>query len=295
VGRLASARTLRFADSTTPARALAWTFTWYLRQAGYDEVFNLLDAFLRCDPGARWTRGYWNPRPEHVIDLLADRLEAEGIHVPSRARVPRLRADDVANIGRIDILVNADAGNNLKTLPAVRWAEVVQQISLTGLRVALLRGPEAPVARAVQGLLPSIEVVDSRSVDELLVRVATARCILSPDTGVLHIAAALGTPFVGLFGPTDPRFLGPYVTHGGTILHTPEVHEATCRACWLPQMLPVASCGRGYRYGCTAALQPDAIARAVVAAVTERSSPEWREMEPRMASAPDGTEDRAPG
>jgi lipopolysaccharide heptosyltransferase I len=37
-----------------------------------------------------------------------------------------------------------------------------------------------------------------------------ARLMIGPDTGPLHLAAALGVPTVGLFGPTDPKRNGPY-------------------------------------------------------------------------------------
>jgi heptosyltransferase-1 len=37
-----------------------------------------------------------------------------------------------------------------------------------------------------------------------------AVCIVAGDTGPLHLAAALGTPAVAIFGPTDPARNGPY-------------------------------------------------------------------------------------
>jgi heptosyltransferase I len=37
-----------------------------------------------------------------------------------------------------------------------------------------------------------------------------AACIVGGDTGPLHLAVALGTPAVALFGPTDPARNGPY-------------------------------------------------------------------------------------
>ena len=37
--------------------------------------------------------------------------------------------------------------------------------------------------------------------------------MVGPDTGPLHLAAALGVPTVGLFGPTDPGRNGPYGRH----------------------------------------------------------------------------------
>ena len=39
---------------------------------------------------------------------------------------------------------------------------------------------------------------------------AHARCVVAADSGPLHLAAALGTPVVGLYGPTDPARNGPF-------------------------------------------------------------------------------------
>jgi heptosyltransferase I len=45
---------------------------------------------------------------------------------------------------------------------------------------------------------------------ELMALLRGAGCIVSGDTGPLHLAVALGTPSVALFGPTDPARNGPY-------------------------------------------------------------------------------------
>ena len=47
------------------------------------------------------------------------------------------------------------------------------------------------------------------SVDALPDVLAAARVVVAGDTGPLHLAAALGTPVVGIYGPTDPRNTGP--------------------------------------------------------------------------------------
>jgi heptosyltransferase-1 len=46
----------------------------------------------------------------------------------------------------------------------------------------------------------------------VLFRSRNAACIVGGDTGPLHLAIALGTPAVALFGPTDPARNGPYRT-----------------------------------------------------------------------------------
>ncbi len=44
----------------------------------------------------------------------------------------------------------------------------------------------------------------------LMALLQNARCVVGGDTGPLHLAIALGTPAVGIYGPTDPARNGPY-------------------------------------------------------------------------------------
>ena len=50
----------------------------------------------------------------------------------------------------------------------------------------------------------------SLTLRQLVAVIRRARLLISGDTGPLHLAAALGTPVVGLYGPTDPVRNGPY-------------------------------------------------------------------------------------
>jgi ADP-heptose:LPS heptosyltransferase len=43
-----------------------------------------------------------------------------------------------------------------------------------------------------------------------------ASWVVSNDSGPMHLAAALGVPTLGIFGPTDPRLFGPYPITGTT-------------------------------------------------------------------------------
>jgi len=54
-----------------------------------------------------------------------------------------------------------------------------------------------------------------------------ARVVVSTDTGPMHIAAAVGTPVVALFGPTSPRRTGPY----GEV-HLPLLAGVGCSPCF---------------------------------------------------------------
>jgi lipopolysaccharide heptosyltransferase I len=53
-------------------------------------------------------------------------------------------------------------------------------------------------------------VAQSMSLLDLVAVTRAARLVVSGDTGPLHIAAALGTPIVGIYGPTDPKQNGPW-------------------------------------------------------------------------------------
>jgi heptosyltransferase-1 len=53
-------------------------------------------------------------------------------------------------------------------------------------------------------------VAPPTSIADLFALCAEAALMISGDTGPLHIAAASGTPLVGIFGPTDPRRNGPW-------------------------------------------------------------------------------------
>lgn len=65
-----------------------------------------------------------------------------------------------------------------------------------------------------------------------------ARYVVAPDTGPLHLAAAMGTPVVGLYGPTDPKTRGPFWEPNRIIQHDPDCD----RKCYRKRRKSGASC-----------------------------------------------------
>src|SRR5258706_371177 len=53
-------------------------------------------------------------------------------------------------------------------------------------------------------------IADNSALDQLMALLKNAVCIVGGDTGPLHLAVALGTPAIAIFGPTDPARNGPY-------------------------------------------------------------------------------------
>jgi len=83
----------------------------------------------------------------------------------------------------------------------------------------VLWGPgEEPLARTVADRsLGAARVAPPTSLGDLLELSRAASLMISGDTGPLHIAAAVGTPVVAVFGPTDPARNGPWAPSDVTV------------------------------------------------------------------------------
>ena len=62
-----------------------------------------------------------------------------------------------------------------------------------------------------------VNLIDQTSLPQLTAILKSARLVVGNDSGPLHIAAALGVPLVALYGPTDPRVVGPFGHSDGVV------------------------------------------------------------------------------
>ncbi|PIQ82630.1 MAG: lipopolysaccharide heptosyltransferase II [Candidatus Omnitrophica bacterium CG11_big_fil_rev_8_21_14_0_20_64_10] len=117
-------------------------------------------------------------------------------------------------------LVAAHAGGNwsAKRWPAERFAALADGLSERfGVRVLFTGGAgdrpllEGIAAQTRSGPLIAAGRLSFTQTGALLTRVA---CFISNDSGPLHLALAVGTPVIALFGPTEPLLTGPL---GGTL------------------------------------------------------------------------------
>ncbi len=101
-----------------------------------------------------------------------------------------------------------------KQWPAEKFAELIDALHAAGRPpVVLLGGPdERPLAAAIVRAVhaPVVDLCGQTDVRALAAVLALAQQVICCDSGPMHIAAALGTPIVAVFGPTNPARTGPY-------------------------------------------------------------------------------------
>jgi heptosyltransferase-1 len=97
-----------------------------------------------------------------------------------------------------------------KHWPDEYWVELASMAVAAGLQVKLPWGNAAEKQRAekIAAVDKSVEVLPRMQLGELAEVIATARGVVGVDTGLVHLAAALGTPCVTLYGATDPGLIG---------------------------------------------------------------------------------------
>jgi lipopolysaccharide heptosyltransferase I len=110
------------------------------------------------------------------------------------------------------VVVNPGAGRPAKRWPLAHFATLARRLALEAdAGVLVTWGPgEEPAARTVVEGAKSAVLAPPTDLDALLALLRRASVVVAADTGPLHMAAALGTPCVGLYGPTSAVRNGPY-------------------------------------------------------------------------------------
>ncbi|AHF73305.1 ADP-heptose:LPS heptosyl transferase I [Candidatus Sodalis pierantonius str. SOPE] len=102
-----------------------------------------------------------------------------------------------------------------KHWPEAHWRTLIQLAADAGYRIKLPWGTEQEQLRArrlAEGF-SAAKVLPPLSLAEVAAQLAGARAIVSVDTGLGHLAAALDRPNLTLYGPTDPGLIGGYGRH----------------------------------------------------------------------------------
>jgi heptosyltransferase II len=118
-----------------------------------------------------------------------------------------------------------------KRWPSTAYAALTRRLLADGLAVWVLGGPgEKSVAGEIVGDTPARDLTGHDLRDAILA-LASSAVAVSNDSGLLHVAAALGTPSIGIFGPTSPWHWAPLNPLAATI---ETKSELACRPCHKP-------------------------------------------------------------
>jgi len=109
----------------------------------------------------------------------------------------------------LDTVIHPGSGSPRKNWPLERFVAVAEAFEAGGRRVTWSLGPAEEGVR----LPPGHCVVRDASLIELARMLGAARFYLGNDSGVTHLAAAVGCPTVAIFGPTDPKVWAPRGAH----------------------------------------------------------------------------------
>jgi lipopolysaccharide heptosyltransferase I len=192
--------------------------------SGAARIFGFETSALR-EASAAWFYSEAVPVPDgaHVIQKNLSVVAALGIQRPSRPRFPFVLppsaaadrvADDAAlrGPGRF-VLMNAGGGWPNKRWPPDRFGALAHRIREEhGLPSYVLwgRGEEGLADAVVAASRGAAVRAPETTLGDLLALSARAALLVSGDTGPTHLAAAMRTPLVGLYGPTWPERNGPW-------------------------------------------------------------------------------------
>ena len=121
-----------------------------------------------------------------------------------------------------------------KRWPASYYGEVAKQLIAKGVDVWVLGSPaEAPLAREIAGIAgPRAHDVTGTDLRNAILALKAATAVVSNVSGLVHVAAAIGTPTVAIFGPTSPWHWAP-LNPLAAVIET--LTYVDCRPCHKPE------------------------------------------------------------
>ena len=193
-----------------------------LRDKRFDEVVdvrNTLFPLLLLGTKGLFSRSRLarTPRWQHAAQVHLHRALPREMEVKFRIFVPQeaeRRAEELLQgIKEPFIAVAPGAASDLKRWPLQRFAQIIRRVQIGhDASVVLVGGPMdrilvAPLRENIPGLL---DVTGRTTLCELAAVLKRSSLLLTNDSGPMHIAVAVNTPVVAIFGPSDFRRYGPF-------------------------------------------------------------------------------------
>ncbi|HEI8868686.1 lipopolysaccharide heptosyltransferase RfaC [Serratia sp. AKBS12] len=173
------------------------------------------------EPFASWFYNYRHDidKQQHAVERTRE-LFAKSLGYPKPATqgdyaiAARFLGCPPADAGQYLVFLHATTRDE-KHWPEANWRELIALVEPTGLGIKLPWGAEHEHQRAqrLADGFPHVEVLPKLSLQQIAEVLAAAQGVVSVDTGLSHLTAALDRPNITLFGPTDPGLIGGYGQH----------------------------------------------------------------------------------
>lgn len=184
-------------------------------------------------------------RTTHRLDYYLNVVESFGVTVADRTSSLAVSiASETENrdllkrhdVGDKDFLVVVHPGGNwgMKRWPVYHFTRLIAELMKDGKVKVAISGSDQDVVltEAIVSGLRRQPVILAGKVDlkQLMALMKRADCVVSADSGPLHIASSVGTNVIGIFGPTRPEITGPRGSGRAVILQ----HDVGCnrRPCY---------------------------------------------------------------
>lgn len=165
-----------------------------------------------------------DPSPyTHIIEKNLGLLRALGIHNGDPEFRIRMRGEmEHFQKGNGYGVIHVGTSKSNKRWPAESMGQLASALfHRHGIRPFVVYGPqEEEIARtAFQASEGTATIASALTLTDLMSHLGQARIFIGCDSGPLHLAAALGIPLVGIYGPTDPRRHGPRGESASVVSH----------------------------------------------------------------------------
>lgn len=198
-----------------------------LRSQKFDLVINLRDSFIaRCIGAEHWglVRG---DRNRHAVTRYLDVITNYGVDISNAHLHLQLTENEHSQAYRLlteagvdsdKLIIGVHPGGNweYKLWSAKKYAELADLLTEKyKATILLFAGPhERRLQSDVANMMNSQPIIiDTDDLREVAALIASCNIYIGNDTGPMHIAAAVGTPVIALFGSTNHIRSGPYGDH----------------------------------------------------------------------------------
>jgi len=168
----------------------------------------------------------------HAVSFLLEPLQALALYeddrVPTLDLPADLKAEGEARLRALGLkgkpfAVHPGSGQDDAIWPVERTAELILSLRKQGREVVIVSGEaDESAVKLLTREMPDVPVLSGVTLPELAATLSVCDSYLGHDSGITHLAAAVGLPVLALFGPSDPATWAPRGRGPVTVVQAPE-------------------------------------------------------------------------